>query len=97
MTVGETLQIGPYTVRASIRIDNPAFPAYLVYRNDRLIGRSFSMPDLDCCQWLERTGGSFGSAATVKLKPAAPLRGVAKAGRRRKAAFTDSEEALTET
>lgn len=93
MTVGEAIQLGPYTVRAAIRIDNPAFPVYLIYHNENLVGKSFSLPDLSCCEWLERTQGQFGLASDVKLRPAAPLRGVAKQRRR---LSTDSE-ALTET
>ena len=49
-----TLTFGPYIVRESLRPDNPAFPVFLIYRGDKLIGKSFSVPDLGCCQWLEQ-------------------------------------------
>lgn len=47
-------EIGPFVVRQAVRPDNPAWPAYLVFRGEKLVGKSFSMPDLDACQWLER-------------------------------------------
>lgn len=49
-----TFDLGPYTVRLGLRPDNPAFPAYLVFRGDRLIGRQFSCPSESDCQRIER-------------------------------------------
>ena len=49
-----TWRIGPYTVKQAVRPDNPAFPQYLILRDGQLIGKSFSVPDLGCCQSLER-------------------------------------------
>lgn len=49
-----TLTLDKFTVRAGLRPDNPAFPVYLVFIGERLIGKSFSLPDLECCRWLER-------------------------------------------
>lgn len=46
--------LGPYTVRLSVRPDNPYWIQYLVFRAGLLIGRHFSKPDLDCCRWLEQ-------------------------------------------
>lgn len=43
-----------FTVRVGLRPDNPAFPVYLVFIGTNLIGKSFSLPDLECCRWLER-------------------------------------------
>lgn len=50
----KTWDIGPFTIRQAVRPDNPAWPVYLVSRGDKLVGKSFSMPDLSACQWLER-------------------------------------------
>lgn len=52
-----TWQLGPYTVRIGLRPDNPAFPVYLVFRGDHLIGKNFSRPSRTDCEWLERTNG----------------------------------------
>lgn len=54
-----TFTLGKYTVRIGLRQDNPAFPVYLVFRGDRLIGKHFSRPGLSDCEWLERTNGEF--------------------------------------
>lgn len=48
-----TTILGRFTVRPAIRTDNPAFPVYLVFLGDVLIGKSFSIPDIGCCEWLE--------------------------------------------
>lgn len=47
-------QVGRYTVRQQPHFDNPAFPQYLVFLKDRLIGKQFSVPSESDCQWLER-------------------------------------------
>lgn len=49
-----TFEIGPYTVRIGLRHDNPAWPLYLVFRREKLIGKHFSRPGLSDCEWLER-------------------------------------------
>lgn len=56
MIIADTgqFELGPYTIYQRVRPDNPAWPAYLVFRGDKLIGRNFSKPDLGCCEWLER-------------------------------------------
>jgi hypothetical protein len=45
---------GRYTVRQAIRPDNAAFPCYMIFRGDKLVGRSFSVPDRDWCEAIER-------------------------------------------
>ena len=45
---------GRYTVRQAMRLDNPSFPCYQIFRGDKLIGRSFSVPDSDWCEAIER-------------------------------------------
>lgn len=56
-----SFELGPYIVRIGLRHDNPAFPVYLVFRGERLIGKHFSRPGLSDCEWLERTqnGGCY--------------------------------------
>lgn len=48
------MTLGKFTVRVGLRPDNPAFPLYLVYIGDRLIGKQFSMPAESDCEWLQR-------------------------------------------
>ena len=50
----QTWRDGPYTIRQQPRNDNPYWPCFLVFKDDVLIGKSFSRPDLGCCQWLEQ-------------------------------------------
>lgn len=47
-------KIGKFTVRQQPRQDNSYWPCYWVFVDDVVIGKSFSMPDLGCCEWLER-------------------------------------------
>lgn len=54
-----TFQLGPYTVHQRPRTDSPGWAVYLVYLGHRFIGKSFSIPDEGCCQWLERSGGRY--------------------------------------
>jgi hypothetical protein len=49
-----TFTLGPYTVRQQVRPDNPFWSQFLIFRGDKLVGKSFSCPDLQCCMWLER-------------------------------------------
>lgn len=68
-----TFNVGPYTISQRPRTDNPAWPVYIITKGSRYIGRSFSIPDEGCCQWLEATGGVY---ATESYTPARPeLRG----------------------
>ncbi|MDP2619286.1 MAG: hypothetical protein Q8P46_03790 [Hyphomicrobiales bacterium] len=49
----EYWRIGKYTVQSRPRPDNPAFSLFVVFHGLRLVGKSFSRPDLGCCRWLE--------------------------------------------
>jgi hypothetical protein len=53
-----SFQVGRYTVWQKPRLDNPAFAQYLVYLGKKLLGASFSVPDVECCRWVERNGSS---------------------------------------
>jgi hypothetical protein len=46
--------LGRFTVQQRPRFDNPAWAVYIVFLGERLIGKSFSMPDIGCCEWLQR-------------------------------------------
>lgn len=48
------MKLGPYTIIEGLRRDNPAFPCYLVYKGESLIGKQFSKPSLTDCEWLDR-------------------------------------------
>lgn len=50
----QTWQCGRYTVQQVVRPDNPAFPRYLIFRNEKLVGVSFSMLDASWCESVER-------------------------------------------
>ncbi len=58
MNIAETrsFAVGPFTIWQRPRKDNPAFAQYLVYLADKLLGKSFSLPDLGCCEWIQRNG-----------------------------------------
>ena len=45
---------GRYVVRRICRIDNPAWPAYVIFRHGTEVGRSFSVPDESWCEAIER-------------------------------------------
>jgi hypothetical protein len=47
-------EIGRFRIQIRIRVDNPAFPQYLIYCGMQLIGKQFSVPTLSDCEWLER-------------------------------------------
>lgn len=47
-----TFKIGRYTVQQRPRFDSPGWAQYVVYLGDLVIGKSFSMPDEGCCDWL---------------------------------------------
>lgn len=43
-----------YSVRVTLRPDNPRFPRYVVMRGNRIVGYSFSCPSLAQCADIER-------------------------------------------
>jgi len=48
---------GQYTVRVAVRPDNSYWAQYQIYRTakpDKLVGLSFSVPDKDWCESIER-------------------------------------------
>lgn len=49
-----TWKCGCYTVHATLRRDNPAFLRYVIVRNHKVIGSSFSVPDRAWCDAIER-------------------------------------------
>jgi hypothetical protein len=70
---------GRYIVRQAIRSDNPAFPCYMIFRADKLVGRSFSVPDRDWCEAIERitATGRYVTGTFVLKSYSYRLRGVA--------------------
>lgn len=79
-----TFDLGHFTVWQRPRFDNPAWPVYIVYLRDRLVGKSFSRPDLSCCEWLAKQK----TLEPVYADTSAPLwkaelRGVTKARKRK--------------
>jgi hypothetical protein len=66
----QTWREGPYTVRQQPRNDNPYWPCYLVFLDDVLMGKSFSRPDLGCCDWIRR---QYEEGRTVYADSSAPL------------------------
>jgi hypothetical protein len=64
------IRLGKYTVIARTRFDNPFWSQYVVYIGEIIIGKSFSMPDLGCCAWLER---QYEAGRTVYAATSAPL------------------------
>lgn len=49
-----SFSVGTYTVWQRPRMDNPAFAQYLVFLGEKLIGKTFSVPDVDACRWLQQ-------------------------------------------
>jgi hypothetical protein len=45
---------GKYSIRQTLRIDNPAFARYLIMRGGKIVGASFSVPDEGWCEFVER-------------------------------------------
>src|SRR3990167_3708695 len=45
---------GRYTVRATLRLDNPTFARYVIVRGEKIVGTSFSVPDRAWCEAIER-------------------------------------------
>lgn len=66
MIPGETIELGPYTVRVGIRIDNPAWPAFLIFKGAVLIAKQFSMPCESDCSWHEARRGQYAKAEESK-------------------------------
>jgi len=64
-----TFRLGPYTVQQRPREDSPAWAQYRVFLGAVLIGKSFSIPDLGCCAWLEQQmrEGTFYAYSSAKL------------------------------
>ena len=54
MNIGESMHLGSFVVRCTLRFDNPYFPRYVVFKGDKLVGMQFSVPNLSDCKWLER-------------------------------------------
>ena len=83
-----TFQIGAYTVHQRPRPDNAFWPCYIVTRKGKIVGRSFSMPDLDCCKWLDlHRSGTYATpeeSAPLKnwAKPHSVKRGHIRTGRK---------------
>lgn len=68
-----TFQLGPYTVVQRPRANDPACPAYTIWRGEQIVGRSYSRPDEACCRWLESHPGrplyASGSATLRQYVP----------------------------
>lgn len=89
-----TFELGRFTVRQKPRFDSPGWAQYLVYLGEVLIGKSFSMPDLSCCEWLyqQRCGPLSASIAKVFDVTGATRRlGDYRKARRRKLVPADAE------
>ena len=58
MVIAETrsFPVGRFTVWQKPRFDNPAFAQYVIYLAGKLIGKSFSRPDAECCERMEKYG-----------------------------------------
>ena len=48
------MTLGKFRIEVRLRIDNPAFPQYLIYDGMYLVGKQFSVPTLSDCEWLAR-------------------------------------------
>ena len=59
---------GPFRVVQRPRFDNPSFAVYIVFRGALLVGKSFSLPDLGCCLWLERHAGNVYATVSTKRR-----------------------------
>lgn len=94
-----TFTLGPYTVRQSPRFDNPAWPVYTILKNDKIIGKSFSIPDLGCCRWLEINNGVYARRDETYQPEPLRLRGaiLAKARKRKEEPEPDITEAFAST
>lgn len=64
-----TFEIGRFTVRQRPRFDSPGWGQYLVFYGTVLIGKSFSIPDEGCCEWLflQQRDQTFYAYSTERL------------------------------
>lgn len=64
-----TFAIGRFTVQQRPRFDSPGWGQYLVFIGKVLIGKSFSVPNLDCCEWLylQQRDQTFYAYSTERL------------------------------
>jgi len=95
--MGAAVNIGKYTVRLGLRVDNPAWPVFLVFVGDVLIGKSFSSVDLSACQWLERQqrDQTFYAYSSAKLPELSGIRRSSKhAPRNRKVGVPRKPETI---
>lgn len=90
------MKLGPYTVVEGLRHDNPAWPLFLIYKGDALIGKQFSRPCLSDCEWLDRERGVYATSSNETRKGHAYSLQPKRRGRPRKAdAERELEEAMT--
>lgn len=82
-----TFTIGKYTIQQRPRFDNPSWAAYTIFVGDKVIGKSFSIPDLDCCRWLEVNKGVYAREDETYKPAPAPFRGAILARTRGSDAF----------
>lgn len=61
------MKLGKYTIQATLRADNPAFPKYQIFAGGKLIGTQFSVPCLTDCEWHERQGGQYAQPVERKV------------------------------
>jgi hypothetical protein len=66
MKLGETLQVGMFTIRCALRFDNPLFPKYLIFKGDVLVASQFSMPCESDCRWHEMRRGQYAREEETK-------------------------------
>lgn len=78
-----TFPVGPFTVHQRPRLDNPAWAQYLVFLGKKLVGASFSLPDLGCCEWLRDKRGVYASPEDSQILPRQQLRGAAIRSRKK--------------
>jgi hypothetical protein len=76
-----TFVLGRYVVVQKPRFDSPAWAVYLIYRNNKLVGRSFSVPDEGWCEAIERLAKTGRYAEAPIQKYSYRLRGRAVRGR----------------
>lgn len=68
------MKLGPYTIVAALRPDNPAFPKYQIFRGGKLIGTQFSVPSESDARWHEVQAGTYAKAEQSKQDPTWQLR-----------------------
>ena len=74
-----TFDLGIYTVRITLRHDNPHWPRYVIFIGNKVVGCQFSVPTLSDCQWLHRNNGVYSTStywhATSYGRTLSPRRG----------------------